>query len=178
MENISTTIDSLIIRINKVVTDDRGFLAEISHSFADDPFLKLGVKNIYVSVARKKFVQRAGHFHNRNIENFFTVSGTSLWVFIDCRKESPTFNNIYTVILGSKKPSIETDIPFYTIDDSKMAQVLVPNGIYHVFWPLTDEEVTVLALASETYDKEDYERPDINNYQQIKAHLKKFGMTI
>lgn len=178
MEIIKTNIEGLDIRINKVIKDERGFLTQIPNSVSDDPFLKAGIKNIYVSVAQKKFVARAGHYHNKNIENFFAISGTSLWLFIDCRKESPTFNNFYTVILGSKKPSLESGTPFYTIDESQMAQVLVPSGVYHVFWPLTDEDVTILALASETYDEKDYGRPDLNNYSQIKPHLAKFGINV
>jgi len=181
MEIVNTNIQGLTIRINKVMSDERGFLGEMAPSFASDSFFKAGVNNIYVSVAKKKLVARAEHYHNKNIENFFTISGTALWLFIDFRKDSPTFNNFYTVILGAKKALSDNGIPSYTVDDLKMAQVLVPTGVYHVYWSLTDEDVAVLAIASEPYDKNDYERPDIRtleNFSQVKLHLEKFGIVL
>jgi len=176
MEIIQTNIEGLTIRINKVVKDERGFLAEIA-PYAEDSFLKAGIGNIYVSVAKERNVAKAGHFHKKNVENFFTISGTSLWLFVDCRNDSLTFNKFYTVILGSKNFP-QADTPFYTIEDSKMAQVLVPSGVYHIFWPITDDDVTVLAIASEPYDKSDYEKIDLNNYPEIKNRLEKFEIQV
>ena len=180
MEIIKTNIEGLDIRINKVVRDKRGFLAEISRSAEDDDFLKLGIQNIYISVATEKQVARGGHFHKKNIENFLTLSGTTLWLFIDCREESPTFNNFYSVILGSDKPQIQTGIPYYTLDDSKMAQTLIPLGVYHVFWPLTNDSVMVLAIASEPFkeNKEDHFTIDLNEREDIKKYLMKFGISV
>lgn len=180
MEIVKTNIEGLTIRINKVVRDKRGFLAEISRSAKDDDFLKLGIQNIYISVATEKKVARGGHFHKKNAENFLTLSGTTLWLFIDCRKESPTFNNFYSVILGSDKLQIETDISYYTLDDSKMAQTLIPPGVYHIFWPLTNASVMVLAIASEPFkeDREDHFTIDLNERKDIKNHLMKFGISV
>lgn len=178
MEIIKTNIDGLQLRLNKVLSDERGFLAELAPSGLEDPFLQHGIRNIYTSVATGKQIARAGHLHKKNIENFFTISGTALWLFVDCRKDSPTFNNFYSVILGAKKPNFEVDSPCYTVEDSKMAQALIPVGVYHIFWPLTDENVMVLAIASEPYDKEDYEKIDLKNYPSIIDHLTKFGIKL
>ncbi len=178
MEVVNTGIEGLLIRINKVVKDDRGFLAEIAPFGLEDAFLKAGVKNIYVSAATEKNVARAGHLHKKNIENFFTVAGTALWLFVDCRQDSPTFKKFYSVILGYKKTTSESNIPSYIIEDSQMAQVLIPAGVYHVFWPLTEDRVTVLAIASESYNKDDYDKIDLNNYPEIKEHLNKFGIKV
>ena len=178
MEDINTNIDGLLIRINKVVRDSRGFLAEILPSGLEDNFLQAGLKSIHVSVATEKNVDRAGHLHKKNIENFFTISGTALWLFVDCRKDSPTFNKFYSTILGQKNPTSEKNIPSYIIEDSQMAQVLVPAGVYHIFWPLTDEDVTILALASEPYNKDDYDKINLNDYPEITGHLLKFGIKV
>lgn len=178
MEVVKTNIDGLLIRINKVIKDNRGFLAEIAPLGLEDTFLEAGVKNVYVSVATEKHVARADHFHKKNIENFFTISGTALWLFIDCRKDSPTFNNFYSVVLGYNKPPVEVNAPHYIIENSQMAQTLIPAGVYHAFWPLTEDSVTVLAIASEQYDKDDYGKIDLNNYPEIKEHLNKFGIKL
>lgn len=178
MEFIKTNIDGLLLRKNKVVKDTRGFLAEIAPAGSEDALLVEGIKNIYASIATGKHIARAGHLHKKNIENFFTISGTALWLFVDCRKESPTFNKYHMVILGSKPPSFETDIPYYTIEGSIIAQAFIPAGVYHVFWPLTDENVTVLAIASESYDKNDYDKIDLKNYPEIRSRLAEFGIVV
>lgn len=180
MEIITTNIEGLDIRINKVVRDKRGFLVEISPRVKDDPFLKAGIQNMYISVATEKHTARGGHFHKKNVENFLTLSGVTLWLFIDCRKESPTFNQFYSIILGSEKPQIETDVPYYTLNDSKMVQTLIPPGVYHVFWPLTNDSVIVLAIASEPFkeDKEDHFTINLSEYEDVKKHLMKFGISV
>jgi len=177
MEIIKTDINGLTIRINKVVKDNRGFLAELAPLGTGDPFLKSGVKNVYVSVASKKHIPRAGCLHNKTIENFYTLSGTALWIFWDSRSTSPTFNKVFTVILGSKAPSMARD-PFYTIDESKMAHVYVPTGVYHTFLPLTDEPVTVLAMSSHQYDESDYKKADLKLIPNIKEKLDEYGIVI
>jgi len=156
---VETGISGLKIKVNKVVMDKRGVLCELSAG-ENDNFLASGVKNIYASIATGKHTARAGHFHFKNVENFYTLSGTALWFFKDCRKGSPTHGKEFKIILGFDKPNVSTKTPFLTIDNSQMAQVLVPSGVYHIFWPLTEAPVTVLAIASEPYDKDDYARPD------------------
>ena len=178
MEVINTNIEGLLIRINKVVRDSRGFLAEIMPSGLEDDFLQAGLKSIHVSVATEKHIARAGHLHKKNVENFFTISGTALWLFVDCRKGSPTFNKFYSLIICQKKSSSEASIPSYIIEDLQMAQVLVPAGVYRIFWPLTDEDVTILALASEPYNRDDYDKIDLNDYPEIKEHLLRFGIEV
>jgi len=155
---IETGIDGLKIKVNKVVSDKRGVLCELSKGETDD-FLANGVKNIYASIATGKHIPRAGHYHFKNVENFYTLSGTALWFFKDCRKDSPTHGKEFKIILGFDKSSLSSKMPCLTIDNSEMAQILVPTGVYHIFWPLTEKPVTVLAIASEPYDKKDYGQP-------------------
>ncbi|MBI2542909.1 MAG: dTDP-4-dehydrorhamnose 3,5-epimerase family protein [Candidatus Aenigmarchaeota archaeon] len=175
-KNVETTIDGLRIKQGNVIHDSRGFLAELSPTGVQNEFFKAGVKNIYVSTSTKKNVSRAGHFHHKNIENFFTLSGTALWMFVDMRKDSPTYNKLFAVVLGTEKPTFIPQDPVYTIDTSGMLQVLVPIGVYHVYWQLTDTPVTVLAIASEPYDKDDYERIEPKDIPQIQEKLAKYKM--
>lgn len=170
--NIETGIKGLKIKINKVVTDKRGVLCELS-KVESDAFLSKGIKNIYSSMATGKHIPRAGHYHFKNIENFYTLAGTALWFFRDYRKDSSTYKKKFKIILGFDSPNLSgnatSKIPSLTIDGSQMAQVLVPAGVYHIFWPLTEKTVIVLALASELYDKDDYgylpseETPDFDS---------------
>ncbi|MBI2084155.1 MAG: dTDP-4-dehydrorhamnose 3,5-epimerase family protein [Candidatus Aenigmarchaeota archaeon] len=177
MEIIKTDIEGLMIRLNKVLKDNRGFLAELAPLGMQDPFFSAGVKNVYISVANKKHIPRAGCLHKKTIENFYTLSGTALWFFWDTRKNSSTFNKVFSIILGSEPPSNARD-PAITIEDSKMAHVYVPTGVYHVFLPLTDEPVAVLAMSSHPYDKEDYEKIDFKTIPKIKEKLEEYGIVI
>lgn len=165
--DIETGIDGLKIKFNKVNSDERGVLCEIAKPENDD-FLKFGIKNIYASIATGKNVPRAGHFHFKNVENFYTLSGTALWIFKDYRKDSPTFGKMFKIILGFNSPEgLSKNIDVVTIDKSQMAQILVPNGVYHIYWPMNDEKVIVLALASENYDEKDYWRADNKEMESI-----------
>lgn len=174
---IETNIEGLLIKLNKVVIDERGFLAEMAPSGLEDNFFKNGVKNIYTSTAVGKHIARAGHFHYKNYENFYTISGTALWMFVDCRKESKTFNKTFSVILGSKSLNTAKD-PVYTIDRKFLAQVLVPPGVYHIFWPLTEEPVSVVAIASESHNEADYEKPDIKSFSSAVEKLNEYGIVV
>ena len=161
-ELVETTIADLKIRINKVIEDQRGFLCELAPKGLNDELLVGGVRNIYASTAIGKGKGRGGHYHEKNIESFFTLSGTALWFFHDFRQKSPTFDTSYAVILGLESPE-DMPCPVYTVSQSKMAQVSVPPGVYHVFYPLTDKPVTVVALASEGFDKNDYVYPEVGD---------------
>ncbi len=177
-EILETAVDGVKIKLGKVVLDDRGFLAELSPTGIDHTFFNAGIKNIYVSTSTQKNIIRAGHLHYKNVENFYTLSGTALWIFVDLRRDSPTYNKAFAVILGSKTPSFETNDPIYTIDMSTSAQVLVPTGVYHAYLQLTDEPVTVLAIASEPYDEKDYDRTPPTSIPQIQEKLKEYDIVI
>lgn len=175
-EIIETSIEGLKIKLNKVVGDQRGVLCEIAPGGFVHEFFKNGIGNAYSSIATGRHTARAGHFHHKNVENFYTLSGTALWIFKDLREKSQTFNKTFAVILGYDKPTNSNNVVHYTIDEMKMAQVVVPTGVYHVYWPLTDEKVVVVAAASEPYRKEDYVHIDWKEIEDIKNFVSKFGI--
>jgi dTDP-4-dehydrorhamnose 3,5-epimerase-like enzyme len=158
MDIIETPIEGLQIKLNKVVGDNRGYLAELSPNGTDNVFFSDGIRNMYISVATQKGVARAGHYHHKLIENFYTLSGVALWIFKDFRKDKKSFGNIYPVILGENDRDINVkDVEAYLVPKN-MAHVFVPAGIYHLFYPLTDKEVRVLSIASLSHDDNDYVR--------------------
>ncbi len=177
-ELVETSIEGLKIKLGKVVPDSRGLLAELSPAGTAHKFFNSGINNIYISSSEKKHTLRAGHLHYKNIENFYTLSGTALWVFVDLRKESPTYNKIFSVVLGSKSMETNTDDPQYTLDKSQMAQILVPAGVYHAYWQLTDDPVIVLALASQQYDEKDYDRTPPSDIPNIREKVKSYNIVI
>jgi len=173
-ETIKTNIDGLVIKLNKVVSDSRGALCELAPAGFSDGFFSSGVKNIHASIAEKKGIARGGHYHLKQNENFYTLSGTSLIVFADFRKNSKTAGNIYSVIVGSTKPADAKGSPAYTIDSGGLAQIFVPAGVYHIFSPLTDEKLILVSFSSEHYDKADYAYPKTEELSDVKNILEKF----
>lgn len=151
---IKTNIAGLEIELNKVVKDVRGALCELAPGGFENKRLSHGVRNVYASIALNR-TPRAGHYHHRNIEHFYTLAGTVLWLFKDFRKDSPTFGKAYAVVAGYEKAELK-GVPSYAIDESAMAELVVPAGVYHAVVPLTDKQVVVVALASQPYEADDY----------------------
>ncbi len=174
MPIITTPIDGLKISLNKVIADQRGILCELAPKGTNNEFLKDGVGNIYTSIAIGKYTSRAEHYHYRLVENFYTLTGTALWLFKDFRENSITKNNIYSVILGEQRFSNPQGIESYTIDHGYMAQTLVPAGVYHAYYVLSEERVMVLAIASTPHDDTDYVKikiADIKELQEIISRI-------
>jgi|SRR3989344_2783071 len=175
-EITETNIDGLIIRMNKVVGDARGYLCELAPAGIHDEFFSTGVKNVHASIATQKGIARGGHYHFKQNENFYTLSGTSLLIFADFREGSKTRGNVYAVIVGNSKPSDTKGLPAYVISENKMAQIYVPAGVYHIFGPLTDEKLIIVSFSSEQYSKEDYAYPKLEEIPKVKKILDDFGV--
>lgn len=184
---IKTDINGLFIRLNKVISDARGFLAEMMPGGAQNDFCRGGFKNLYLSVATQKGIARGGHFHKASdsFENFFCVSGLALWFFYDFRQETPTQNNFVIVIVGEKSiadknldPEVAKKTPHRYFLPEVMAQILVPPRVYHTYIPLTDEPVKIVATHSKEYDPADYERIELAKITDSAKVLAPFGIKI
>lgn len=151
-------IEGLKVQPQKVIGDERGFLAEMLQGGTENPAASHGIRNIYASVATGKHTPRAAHYHYKNHEMFFTLTGTALWLFHDFRKDSPTFGMSQGVVVGNQKPDFPVFHDVFTLDDQKFVRIVVPAGVYHAYWPLTDEKVMVVSVASEQHSNADYWR--------------------
>ena len=177
LQEIKTPLKDLVIILNKVVGDSRGYLAEMAPGGSQNEFLSKGFGNLYASVATGQHVARAGHYHFKSWENHYTLTGTALWLFTDFRKESPTFGQSVEIIAGAKAwPTAPKDALHYTLDRQVMAQVYCGPGINHLVWPLTDEPVVIVDATSEAYNKEDYAYPKITEIPGIEEILKKYDI--
>jgi dTDP-4-dehydrorhamnose 3,5-epimerase-like enzyme len=171
-EIIETPINGVKISLNKVIGDVRGHLCEIAPGGTKNSFVGGNIGNVYCATATQKGVARGAHYHHKLIENFYTLTGSALWLLKDFRKDSKTFGETYAVVFGDKKVvGINAD---QYVSPENMAQLLVPNGVYHVFYPLTDKEVIVLALTNLPHDNDDYIRLEPENDKDLKGLVKKY----
>jgi dTDP-4-dehydrorhamnose 3,5-epimerase-like enzyme len=181
---VHTSIEGLIINLNKVVADERGYLAEMMPGGLLNPFCKNGFKNLYLSVATKKGVARGGHYHKSpdSFENFYCVSGVALWFFYDFRQNSKSYDKSEVVIVGEKKIAENINKDLFKKTNHKyflpevMAQILVPPGVYHIYIPLSNEPVKIVATHSKSYDPSDYEKVNIENIPNSDKILSDFGL--
>ena len=158
MSTVKTPIDGLKIKLNKVIGDKRGYLYEIAPGGNDNELIQGKIGNIYCSSATKKGVARGGHYHHKLIESFCVVQGTALWLFKDFRKSSKTYGKTYALILGEKTKKVsKLKLPSYFLTEVS-AQALVPSGVYHVYYPLTNRKVIVIAITNLPHDSSDYVR--------------------
>ena len=124
MDIITTPIDGLEVHLQKMFGDMRGLLAEmIQGGTANEVVTGHGIGNIYASIATGKHVARAAHFHRKNHEIFFTLTGTALWLFHDFREGSPTSGKNAGLVLGFDAPTVPVHHPAYTLDKKQMAKI-------------------------------------------------------
>lgn len=168
---IESKIPGLVFRENKIVGDQRGILAEMlqkgtGHELAPQ------IGNIYASIATGLYTPRAAHYHHKLCENQFTLTGTALWVFKDMREGSSGLTQ--AVIAGAKAPADAHGIPVCTMDQGFMLHTHVQPEIYHIFYPLTDEPVTVVCASSLPHDPEDYIRLADTEVPGVREHIERF----
>lgn len=174
----TTTIAGLELHHTKVVGDARGLLAELIQGGNANPVLSNGFGNLYTSIAIGKHTGRAAHFHFKLHEFFFTLTGTALWFFHDFRDGSPTFEKSYSVVLGFDRPIGDAHDPVYVLADKDMVRCVVPAGVYHAYWPLTDAPVFVVSVASMTHDNADYDRRPPSAVPGCRESLARYGITL
>jgi dTDP-4-dehydrorhamnose 3,5-epimerase-like enzyme len=178
MEMVKTEIDGLEIHLERVFGDGRGILAELLPDGARNPFVsERGIGNVYASIATGRHIARAAHFHFKNHEIFYTLTGTALWLFHDFRENSRTAGKNFGVVLGFDAPADPVPHQVYVLGEQKMAGISVPVGVYHAFWPLTQEKVVTVAVASVPHDDADYDRRSIREVPGFQKILAEYGIT-
>ena len=128
-------IDGVKIKKLKIIPDERGRLMEILRN-DDDLFEKFG--QVYMTTAYPRVV-KAWHYHKKQTDNFTCVKGKMRLGLYDSREGSPTFGETAEFIIGPHDPMV----------------VHIPNGIYHGFKCVSDEEAIVINTPTESYNRED-----------------------
>ena len=171
-QSLETTIDGLFIGSNKVVTDDRGSLFElVPGGIQTEFFHSPNIGNVYASRAVRKFVPRAGHYHSACTDIFLTISGTVLWHFEDFRPESRTYKRKFAFTCSDEEEPAIRGISHHARTLNGVPLLVVPPGVYHLYFPLTDEPVLVLGVTSLPYDSSDYFDPVQNKSEILAGYL-------
>ena len=121
----------------RVIPDERGRVMEILRS-DEDLFSKFG--QVYVTTTYPQVV-KAWHYHKVQTDHIATVKGMIKLVLFDSREDSSTKGEINEFFIGIHNPLL----------------VRVPNGIYHGWKCISEEEAVVINIPTEVYV---YSAPD------------------
>jgi dTDP-4-dehydrorhamnose 3,5-epimerase len=119
------------------LTDD-GYFREILRD-EDNMLEQFGQSS--VSLAHPGFI-KAFHWHKEQDDVWCILSGQVRTVLYDTRKESPTYKEVQTIIMGQDKPQI----------------VLIPKGVAHGYQVLGKDSVLLLYYTTKHYNPEDEHR--------------------
>ena len=117
--------------------DDRGYLIEIIRA-TDPHFTKFG--QVYVVGSVAKGTIRAFHKHQELIDWFFIAHGSAKFALRDDRAESPTFQEMNTVVIGTRNPSL----------------IVVPPGVFHG-WMALEDNTLLVSTASDVYNRQNHD---------------------
>jgi len=113
--------------------DDRGYVMEILRD-DDDLFIKFG--QIYVATCYPGVV-KAWHAHQRQTDNFCVIKGHAKVGLFDGRKDSPTYKQTETYVLGEMNPIL----------------LQIPPLVWHGQMAVGDETSYLLNIPTEHYDR-------------------------
>lgn len=133
----ATMIHGVRTKRLRVIPDERGRLMEMLRS-DDDLFVRFG--QTYVSVTYPGVV-KAWHYHREQIDHFVCVHGMIKLALYDPREDSPTRGLVNEMYIGVHNPVL----------------VQIPNGVYHGWMCVSEEESIVVNVPTELYD---YDDPD------------------
>lgn len=128
-------IDGVVVKNLSLIPDERGWLMEILRN--DDPFFE-EFGQTYVSAAYPGVV-KAWHFHNEQVDHFVCVKGMIKLVMYDDRLDSSTRGDINEFFMGDRNPIL----------------VRIPNGVYHGYKSISDDESIVVNIPNRPYDREE-----------------------
>lgn len=122
--------------------DDRGYLIEIVRAAeGEEPHAVVHqFGQVYLVGDMTRGTIRAFHKHDELWDWFFISHGSAKFVLVDDRDDSPTKDDVMTVISGERKPTL----------------VVVPPGVYHG-WMSLEDDTQMISTASHAYNRE---KPD------------------
>jgi len=130
-------IEGIRIKKLKVIPDERGRLMEILRS-DDDLYFQFG--QAYVTTTYPGVV-KAWHMHKKQTDNVACIQGMIKLVLYDPRENSPTSKQISQFYIGVHNPLL----------------VQIPQGIYHGWMCVSEQEAIIVNLPTEVYN---YDQPD------------------
>ncbi|WHH58254.1 dTDP-4-dehydrorhamnose 3,5-epimerase family protein [Petroclostridium sp. X23] len=130
-------IEGVKIKKLKCIPDERGRLMEILRN-DDELFIKFG--QVYITAAYPGVV-KAWHYHKKQTDHFVVLKGMMKVVLYDAREGSSTFGKINEFFMG----------------ESNHILLQIPNGVFHGFKCISEQEAMVLNIPTELYD---YSQPD------------------
>jgi dTDP-4-dehydrorhamnose 3,5-epimerase len=130
-------IEGVKIKKLKCIPDERGRLMEILRN-DDELFIKFG--QVYITTAYPGVV-KAWHYHKKQTDHFVVLKGMMKVVLYDAREGSSTFGKINEFFMG----------------ESNHILLQIPNGVFHGFKCISEQEAMVLNIPTELYD---YSQPD------------------
>jgi len=112
--------------------DDRGYLMEILRD-DDEIFIKFG--QVYVSTCYPGVI-KAWHAHERQTDNFCVIKGHAKIGLYDGRRDSPTYRQTQTFVLGEANPVL----------------LQIPPLVWHGQMAVGPETSYLLNIPTEHYD--------------------------
>jgi dTDP-4-dehydrorhamnose 3,5-epimerase len=130
-------IEGVVIKPQRVVPDERGFLMEMLRS-DDEVFEKFG--QAYITTTYPGVV-KGWHMHRVQDDNVVCVRGMIKLGLYDGRDGSPTKGEVMEIFLGEQRPVL----------------VHIPHEIYHGWKCISEYQAYIVNMPTELYD---YDQPD------------------
>lgn len=130
-----------------VFPDERGRLMVLLRN-DDEIFIEFG--QVYVTTAYPGVV-KAWHFHRHQTDNMTVIRGMMKIVLYDDRVKSPTYREINEFFSGVHNPML----------------LRIPNGIYHGFKCISEEEAMVVNIPTKVYNHDDPDDHRISPHPKI-----------
>jgi len=129
-------INGVILRKIKTHSHDRGNFREILRS--DDKLLKqFGQASMTVTYPG---IIKAFHWHKRQDDLWYAVSGNARVVLHDLRKDSPTKGETMQICVG---------------DNAEPVLIVIPKGVAHGYQVLGNNPFTLIYFTTEFYNPKD-----------------------
>ena len=125
-------IDGVHLKRLTVHSDDRGVLMEVLR--ADDPFFAPVKQTTYTEAYPG--VIKAFHWHRRQIDIWFFVTGMAQVVLYDLRPESPTHRETNVIVMGERAPAL----------------LAIPERVAHGYRVLGAKPAGLFYHTSDVYD--------------------------
>ena len=129
------------VQLIKLTThmDDRGYLIEIARTAEDsEPHAVVHrFGQVYLVGDMACGAIRAFHKHEVLWDWFFISHGSAKFVLKDDRPDSPTYEEIMTIVTGERNSTL----------------IAVPPGVYHG-WMALEDDTQMVSIASEVYNRE------------------------